>query len=35
MINKDSDLQSFIQAYSTKANPVTKDAAPYQEYLMV
>ncbi|KAF9349146.1 hypothetical protein BGX34_002013 [Mortierella sp. NVP85] len=34
MINKDSDLQSFIQAYSTKANPVTKDAAPYQEYLM-
>ncbi|KAF9093860.1 hypothetical protein BGX23_002840 [Mortierella sp. AD031] len=34
MINKDTDLQMFIQAYSAKANPVTKAAAPYQEYLM-
>jgi hypothetical protein len=35
MINKDTDLQAFIQAYSVKANIVTKSAAPYQEYLMV
>lgn len=34
LINKDTDLQTFIQAYSVKANPVTKSAAPYQEYLM-
>ncbi|KAF8928598.1 hypothetical protein BGZ47_001521 [Haplosporangium gracile] len=34
MINKDTDLQVFIQTYSVKANPVTKSAAPYQEYLM-
>ncbi|KAG0291427.1 hypothetical protein BGZ97_005880 [Linnemannia gamsii] len=34
MINKDTDLQAFIQAYSVKANIVTKSAAPYQEYLM-
>ncbi|KAG0380204.1 hypothetical protein BGX24_009632 [Mortierella sp. AD032] len=34
MINKDTDLQMFIQAYSAKANTVTKAAAPYQEYLM-
>ncbi|KAF8938045.1 hypothetical protein BGZ58_001683 [Dissophora ornata] len=34
LINKDSDLQAFIQAYSTKATPVAKEAAPYQEYLM-
>ncbi|KAF9906944.1 hypothetical protein EC991_011418 [Linnemannia zychae] len=34
MINKDTDLQVFIQAYSAKANTVTKAAAPYQEYLM-
>lgn len=34
LINKDTDLQTFIQAYSIRANPVTKSAAPYQEYLM-
>ncbi|KAG0295389.1 hypothetical protein BGZ96_011860 [Linnemannia gamsii] len=34
LINKDTDLQVFIQAYSVKANTVTKSAAPYQEYLM-
>ncbi|KAG9067554.1 hypothetical protein KI688_012338 [Linnemannia hyalina] len=34
LINKDTDLQTFVQAYSVKANPVTKSAAPYQEYLM-
>ncbi|KAF9129110.1 hypothetical protein BGW39_004452 [Mortierella sp. 14UC] len=34
MINKDTDLQVFIQACSAKANTVTKAAAPYQEYLM-
>ncbi|KAF9934392.1 hypothetical protein FBU30_002216 [Linnemannia zychae] len=34
LINKDSDLQVFIQGYASKANTVTKAAAPYQEYLM-
>ncbi|KAF9202594.1 hypothetical protein BGZ59_002079 [Podila verticillata] len=34
MINKDSDLQVFIHAYSAKANQVQRAAAPYQEYLM-
>ncbi|KAG0323585.1 hypothetical protein BGZ99_002718 [Dissophora globulifera] len=34
MINKDTDLQVFIQAYSAKASTVVKAAAPYQEYLM-
>ncbi|KAF9430731.1 hypothetical protein BGZ94_004500 [Podila epigama] len=33
-INKDADLQAFIHAYSTKANPVQRAAAPYQEYTM-
>ncbi|KAG0336740.1 hypothetical protein BG000_006214, partial [Podila horticola] len=34
MINKDSDLQAFVHAYSAKANQVQRAAAPYQEYLM-
>ncbi|KAI8346268.1 hypothetical protein B0O80DRAFT_247066 [Mortierella sp. GBAus27b] len=34
LINKDADLQAFIQSYSAKANPVAREAAPYQEYLM-
>lgn len=35
MINKDSDLQAFVHAYSAKGNQVQRAAVPYQEYLMV
>ncbi len=35
LINKDTDLQAFVEAYAAKAGPVAKDAAPYEEYLMV
>ena len=35
LINKDTDLQVFVEAYAAKAGPVAKDAAPYEEYLMV
>ncbi|KAG9322193.1 hypothetical protein KVV02_007575 [Mortierella alpina] len=34
LINKDTDLQVFVEAYAVKAGPVAKDAAPYEEYLM-
>ncbi|KAF9942313.1 hypothetical protein BGZ65_005097, partial [Modicella reniformis] len=34
LINKDTDLQVFIQSYPAKATPVAREAAPYQEYLM-
>ncbi|KAF9165092.1 hypothetical protein BGX20_000716, partial [Mortierella sp. AD010] len=34
MVNKDADLQVFVQAYAAKATHVAKSAAPYQEYLM-
>ncbi|KAG0206326.1 hypothetical protein BGX28_002227 [Mortierella sp. GBA30] len=34
LINKDTDLQVFVHAYAAKANPVAKEAAPYEEYLM-
>ncbi|KAI7828880.1 hypothetical protein BC939DRAFT_37191 [Gamsiella multidivaricata] len=34
LVNKDTDLQVFIQAYSAKATPIDKSAAPYKEYQM-
>ncbi|KAF9116368.1 hypothetical protein BGX27_003051 [Mortierella sp. AM989] len=34
LVNKDMDLQVFVQAYAAKAIPVAKAAAPYQEYQM-
>ncbi|KAF9181605.1 hypothetical protein BGZ51_005297 [Haplosporangium sp. Z 767] len=34
LINKDADLQAFIQSYPAKANSVARTVAPYQEYVM-
>ncbi|GJJ73211.1 Rho GTPase-activating protein RGD1 [Entomortierella parvispora] len=34
LINKDTDLQVFIQASSAKATPIVKDPAPYEEFVM-
>ncbi|KAF9209297.1 hypothetical protein BGZ49_005361 [Haplosporangium sp. Z 27] len=34
MVNKDMDLQAFVQTYAAKATSVPRLAAPYQEYQM-
>ncbi|KAG0256227.1 hypothetical protein BG011_004693 [Mortierella polycephala] len=34
LINKDTDLQAFVQSYPAKANPVARTVVSYQEYVM-